>query len=54
MVAVVFLHVTVAAVHIVRRLSIRHDFGPSTWDFFWYGLTTAGLREIPSLWHLHA
>lgn len=53
-VAAAFLHVTVAAGHIVRGLSIRHDFGPSTWDFFWYGLTTADLRELQSLWYLHA
>ena len=51
-----FLHVAVAAVHVARGLSIRHDFGPSTWDFFWQNLSTADLREraLQSLWHLHA
>ena len=39
-----------------RGVSIRHDFGPSTWDFFWQNLITADLREraVQSLWHLHA
>ena len=50
------LHVSVSAVHIARGLSIRHDFGPSTWDFFWQNLSTADLREraVQSLWYLHA
>ena len=50
------LHVSVSAVHIARGLSIRHAFGPSTWDFFWQNLSTADLREraVQSLWYLHA
>ena len=54
--AAALLHVVVAGIHIARGLSIRHDFGPSTWDFFWQNLSTADLREraLQSLWHLHA
>ena len=50
------LHAAVAAFHLARGVSIRHDFGPSTWDFFWQNLLTEDLRvrAVESLWHLHA
>ena len=50
------VHAAVAGFHIARGVSIRHDFGPSTWDWFWQNLPTADLREraLESLWHLHA
>jgi len=53
--AAALLHLAAAAVHIARGLTIRHDFGPSTWDFFWQNLSTADLREraLQSLWYLH-
>ncbi len=50
------LHIAVVGHHVARGVSIRHDFGPSTWDWFWQNLTTADLRDraLESLWHLHA
>lgn len=50
------LHAAVAAAYVVHGVSIRHDFGPSTWDFFWQNLPAADLREraLQSLWFLHA
>jgi hypothetical protein len=50
------LHGAVALFHVARGVSIRHDFGPSTWDFFWQNLRTEDLRQraLESLWHLHA
>ena len=50
------LHLAVVGHHVYRGVSIRHDFGPSTWDFFWQNLPTADLREraLESIWHLHA
>ncbi len=50
------LHAGVAAFHAARGVSIRHDFGPSAWDFFWQNLPAADLRDraLQSLWALHA
>lgn len=50
------LHALVAGYHMSRGVSIRHDFGPSTWDFFWQNLPTEDLRDraLQSLWYLHA
>ena len=54
--AAALVHAAVAGFHIARGVSIRHDFGPSTWDWFWQNLPTADLREraLESLWYLHA
>lgn len=54
--AAAVLHLLVSAYHYLRGVSIRHDFPPSTWDFFWQNLTTADLKDraLESLWYLHA
>ena len=54
--AAAVLHLVVAVYHYLHGVSIRHDFPPSTWDFFWQNLTTADLKDraLQSLWHLHA
>lgn len=50
------LHAGIAAVYFYHGVSIRHDFGPSTWDFFWQNLPTVDLRDraLQSLWFQHA
>ena len=50
------LHLAVVGHHVYRGVSIRHDFPPSTWDWFWQNLRVADLREraLESLWQLHA
>ena len=53
---VALLHLVVAAFHWATGVSIRHDFPPSTWDFFWQNIPAVDLRDraLQSLWHLHA
>src|ERR1041384_4318525 len=54
--AAALAHAAIAAAYVVHGVSIRHDFGPSTWDFFWQTRPTEALRDraLQSLWHLHA